>query len=202
MLASKDLKSQTRVLKFFQVKNSKRESYTWDLRLRLQDAEFTTVAFEGLKRWKVWDSEVNKLAFHQLTWGSRLQSMDTWISKWLSNLQERDLQKFQEEIKRQSLFIIGDDKTSRKHYHGKSHFLPEEKFSGGWTLSVKTRPWKHQRRCFFILKSLKSDNLWRRLQESIKASGSLKNSESSLGCRPKEEDRLRTLKVLQSICPW
>jgi len=32
--------------------------------------------------------------------------------------------------------------------NGKGHFLPEEKFSEGWTSSVKIQPWKHQRKCF------------------------------------------------------
>ena len=77
-LASKYLKRQTHVFKFFQVMNSKPGSYTRDLRLRLQNTEFTMLAFEDLRRRKTQDSEVNKLMFHQLTRGPRLQIMEAW----------------------------------------------------------------------------------------------------------------------------
>jgi len=43
-----------------------------------------------------------------------------------------------------------------------------------------------------ILKSLNSGNVRRRLQESIKALGSFKNSESSSGYMPGEEDGLKS----------
>ena len=40
--------------------------------------------------------------------------MDARVSSRLSKLQEESFQKFQGEIKRQSLFMIGDDRVSRK----------------------------------------------------------------------------------------
>jgi len=45
--------------------NSRRESYTRDPRLRLQDVKFTTLASKDLKRRRTRYSEVNKLTFHQ-----------------------------------------------------------------------------------------------------------------------------------------
>ena len=130
--------------------NSKREPYTQDPRVRLQDAEFTTLASKvskdaeftmlaskDLKRRRARYSEVKKLAFYQLTRESRLQIMDVWISNRLSKLQKRSFQKFQEEIKRQSLFIISDDRASRKQSlvmngNGKSHsYLKKNSLEGG-----------------------------------------------------------------------
>ena len=107
-------------------------------------------------------------------WGSRLQSMDAWISSQLSKLQERGF----------SEIFGGDQEVKSLHnwrwqsfketepYHGKRHFLPEKS-----SLEVghhPTRPWKHLKGCLLILKSLNSDNLRRRLQESIEALGSFK----------------------------
>ena len=87
----------------------------------------------------------------------------------------KKFQKSQEEIKRQSPYDRWwQNHKETKSYYDKGHFLPEEEFFGGRTSSVKTRPWKHQRGCFLILKSLNSDNLQRRLQESIKGLGSFK----------------------------
>ena len=61
-------------------------------------------------------------------------------------------------------------------YHGKSHFLPEEKFSRSWTSFVKTRSLKHLKQC--LLKSLNSGNLQRKLKESIEVLGSFCSSEN------------------------
>ena len=104
--------------------------------------------------------------------------MDAWISSQPSKLQKRD---YSEISKKRSKDFTKSFHNQRwqsfketEPYYGKSHFLPEEKFSGGWTSSVKTRPWKHLRGCFFILKSLNSDNFRRRLQESIIALDSFK----------------------------
>ena len=121
-------------------------------------ASYTKPAFQVSKRgvhyarvWRTWDLEVNKLVFHQLTQGSCLQSMDAWISSQLSKLQEKHF-----------LEVLGRDQETKSFhnrrwqsfeetepYHGKSHFLPEEKFSESWMSSVKARLWKHLKRCFF-----------------------------------------------------
>jgi len=133
----------------------------------------------------------------------RLWSMDAGISSQLFKLYERsfrsfrkrsrdrawmhgfqvDCLKFKKEV---SEVLVKDQGTKSLYdrrwqspketesYYGKGHFLPEEKFFRRRTSSVKTPPWKHQRRCFFILKSLNNDNLQRRLQESIIALGSFK----------------------------
>ena len=140
--------------------NSRRESYMQKLTFKVSKRRI-----HHTRVWRTWDLEVNKLAFHQLTRGSYLQSMDAWISSQLSKLQKRGFSE-----------ILGrDQETKSLHnqrwqsfketepYHDKGHFLPEEKFYGGWTSSVKTRPWKHMKGCFLILKSLNSDNLRRRL---------------------------------------
>jgi len=55
--------------------------------------------------------------------------------------------------------------------------LTQKKFSRRWTSFIKARPWKHLKRCFLILKSLNSDNLQRRLKESIEALVSFCSSE-------------------------
>jgi len=44
--------------------NSRRESYKRELRLRLHDTEFTTLASKDLKRCRSQYSEVNRLVFH------------------------------------------------------------------------------------------------------------------------------------------
>ena len=70
-----------------------------NLRLKPQNAEFTMFASEELGTRKSTGSR-----FIKLTRRSRLQSMDTGISR-------KKFQKFQEEIKRQSL---NDDRATRK----------------------------------------------------------------------------------------
>ena len=83
-------------------------------------------------------------------------------------------------------------------YHDKSQFLPEEEFSKSWTSFVKARPWKHLKQCFLILKSLNSDNLRRRLKESMEALGSfLFFRTHALEGKVDNQDG-----KLQSACTW
>jgi len=59
--------------------SSRREFHLQNLRLRPQNAEFTTLMSEELGTQKSTSSH-----FIKLTWRSRLQSIDAWISSQLS----------------------------------------------------------------------------------------------------------------------
>ena len=92
------LKTQTRVLKFS-------KSLTPNVRIIYK------TRISKLKRgvhharvWRTWDLKVNKLAFHQLTRKSHLQSMDAWILR----------KRFPEGVKRRSPFMASDDRIPRK----------------------------------------------------------------------------------------
>ena len=139
---------------------------------------------------------------YQLTRGSRLQSMDAWISSRLSKLQERDFQKFQEEIKRQSLFITGDDRASRKQSLIMAKVISYLKKS---SLEVGHHPsrhghestwrdaflfWNHFTVIIFEENYKKALNLWVLLK---------KNSQSSSGHMPLKENNQDG--VLKSTCP-
>jgi len=53
------------------------------------------------------------------------------------NLKERDFMKgSRDEV---SLWLVMVELQETKPYHGKSHFLPEEKFSRSWISFVKAR---------------------------------------------------------------
>jgi len=72
----------------------------------------------------------------------------------------------------------GDDRTSERPslvMAKASSFLPEGELSRSWTSSVKAQP--HLKQYLLILKSLNSDNLQRRLKESMKALSSFCPSE-------------------------
>ena len=99
--------------------------------------------------------------------------MDAWISSQLSKLKERTFKSFRRDQETVSLWLVVTDKEIKSYYR-KGYFLPKEEFFRGRTSSLKTQPWKHLRGCFLILKSLNSDNLRRRLQESIIALGLFK----------------------------
>ena len=111
--------------------------------------------------WRTWDLdfEINELMFYQVMWTACLQSRGAWISG----------KRFQKDQETESLHGWGwQNFRETEPYHGKSQFLPEEEFSRSWTSFVKTRLWKQLKLCFLILKSLNSDNLWKRLKESSK----------------------------------
>ena len=74
---------------------------------------YTKPAFQVSERgvhhthvWRTWDLdfEANKTVFHQVMRKARVQNRDTWISR----------KTFQKEIKRQSLFMVRDDRTSKR----------------------------------------------------------------------------------------
>ena len=151
--------------------NSKRESYIQKLTFKVSKCRVHHACV-----WGTWDLEVNKLVFHQLTQESHLQSMDAWISSRLSRLQEIIFFRSFRKRLRDNVFSwsVMTELQENRALSWQRSFPIWRMFSRGWTSSVKTRPWKHLKGCFLILKSLNSDNLWRRLQESIKALGFFK----------------------------
>ena len=127
-----------------------------------------------------------------------MQAIDTWISNRLSKLQDSGFQNFQEEIERQSLFIIGDDRASRKQSLIMAKaicYLKKSSLEGGHHDMAMKAP----EEMLFDFKITHSNNHRRRLQESIKALGSFNNSENSSEHMPLKENSQDG--VLHSTCP-